>query len=96
MIDAYEPHEIGATAVEMFNNVGEAHNLEVDRLCTAVGLPPNRVALASYVALRVMLARLEGRIETILAVESREAVETIIRIMASGGVDRTPPPVASA
>lgn len=96
MISAFEPDEIAATAHEMFNAVGEAHNLEVDRLCEVYQLPGNRVALGSYIALRVMVARLEALVAPIIAAESRAAVEEMIRRMTTSVVASTPPPTATA
>lgn len=82
-------------SADFYNALSYAHNNEVDRLA-ASGHTPAECALAGYMALRAMISRLDGPVNSVLAPESWEAVETIIRIMCEQAGHLQPSPTVKA
>jgi ABC-type histidine transport system ATPase subunit len=72
--------EVVSDASELFNAMSQAHNAIVARFQSR-GFSSERAAVASYVALRVMLDRFDGPVTEALSASGTELVEGVIKIM---------------
>lgn len=77
---ALTPEQVAEAASEMFNVISETHNAQVDEFKTK-GVSRTLAAVASYVALRVMLVKFEALVSKLVEPESTPVIETIIGVM---------------